>query len=98
MKDRIGNKLALGDKVFVHLPEAGIFGYIGDLQECGLVAIRRGTAAGSTPGRVLISCVVALPVDCDVDAVAQLVKVYDPAKAQGPSLVSLGTSEPNKPN
>jgi hypothetical protein len=98
MKDRIGNKLAMGDKVLVALPTSEIFGFIADMQECGLVAIRRGTAANATPGRVLVSCVVALPVDCDADAVAQLVKVHDPAKAQVPSLVVPGTSEPNKPN
>ena len=98
MKDRIGNKLAVGDRVLVDLPTSNITGFVAELKECGLVAVRRGTAAGATPGHVLVSVVFSMPVDCDADAVAQLVKVYDPNKTQGPSLVVPGTSEPSKPN
>jgi hypothetical protein len=86
VKDRIGNVLAAGDKVMVELPVSSIIGFIADLAEPGLVAVRRGTAANMTPGRVLVSCVVALPVDGEFGAVAQLVKVYDAAKE--------GTQEP----
>jgi hypothetical protein len=86
VKDRIGNVLAAGDKVLVELPVSSIVGFIADLAEPGLVAVRRGTAANMTPGRVLVSCVVALPVDGEFGAVAQLVKVYDVAKE--------GTQEP----
>jgi hypothetical protein len=80
MKDRIGNTLAMGDKVMVELPTSSIIGFVADLQEPGLVAVRRGSAANMTPGRVLVSCVVALPVDGEFGAVAQVVKVYDAAK------------------
>lgn len=88
MKDRIGNVLANGDKVLVELPTSSIVGFIADLAEPGLVAVRRGTAANMTPGRVLVSCVIALPVDGEVGAVPQLVKVYDAAKE--------GTQEPSQ--
>ena len=81
MKDRIGNVLAKNDKVLVELPTSSIVGFIADLQEPGLVAVRRGTAANLTPGRILVSCVVALPVDGDLNAVGQLVKVYDADKS-----------------
>ncbi len=100
MKDRIGNVLANGDKVLVELPTSSIVGFIADLQEPGLVAVRRGTAASGTPGRVLVSCVIALPVDGDVRAVGQLVKVYDAAKegTQEPSQGGNGTSGLIQPN
>lgn len=79
MKDRIGNKLAIGDKVVVALPEAQVFGFLAEVVEQGVLyregtTQRRGT---TTPGRVLVSCVIALPVDPDSQAVLQLVKVYD---------------------
>jgi len=98
MKDRIGNKLAAGDKVMVELPTSSIIGFVASLQEAGLVAIRGKSGAETKPGHVMVSCVFPLPVDPQYDAVAQLVKVYDAAKAQGPSLVTPGTSEPPKPN
>jgi hypothetical protein len=100
MKDRIGNVLAKMDKVLVELPSTSIFGFIADLQEPGVVAIRRGTAAETVPGRILVSCVIALPVDAAQNAVMQLVKVYDADKkgTQGPSLVAEGSSEPSKAN
>jgi hypothetical protein len=90
MKDRIGNVLGMGDKVLVELPTSSIVGFIADLAEPGLVAVRRGSAANLTPGRVLVSCVVALPVDGEFGAVPQLVKVYDAAKE--------GTQEPFDPS
>jgi hypothetical protein len=80
VKDRIGNVLEMGDKVLIELPTSSIVGFIADLAEPGLVAVRRGSAANMTPGRVLVSCVVALPVDGEYGAVPQLVKVYDAAK------------------
>ena len=100
MKDRIGNKLAVSDKVLVELPTSSIVGFIADLQEPGLVAVRRGTAANMTPGRILVSCVIAVPVDGEQNAVGQLVKVYDAAREgiQETSLVAEGSSEPSKAN
>jgi len=100
MKDRIGNTLALKDKVLVELPTSSIIGFIAELQEPGVVAIRRGTAAGMTPGRVLVSCVIALPVDAEQNAVGQLVKVHD-AERDGlkePSQGEKGTSGPQLTN
>lgn len=96
MKDRIGNKLALQDKVLVELPTSSIIGFISELQEPGVVAIRRGTGAGMTPGRVLVACVIALPVDEALNMVGQLVKVHD-AERDGlkePSKGEKGTSGP----
>jgi hypothetical protein len=89
VKDRIGNVLAAGDKVLVELPVSSIIGFVAELQEPGKVALRapdRVPHGYVTPGRVLVSCVVALPVDGEFGAVAQLVKVYDAAKE--------GTQEP----
>jgi hypothetical protein len=95
MKDRIGNKLALGDKVAVQLPESAIFGFIAELKETGMVARVRGGGADVAPGHVLVSCVIALPVDQRMDAVAQVVKVYN---ADAEAQAAQGTSEPSKPN
>jgi hypothetical protein len=99
MKDRIGNVLAKGDKLMVELPMSSIIGFIADLAEPGLVAVRRGTEANMTPGRLLVSCVIALPVDGEYGAVPQVVKVYDAAKegALEPSEMILGR-EPSKNN
>jgi hypothetical protein len=83
VKDRIGNKLAKGDRVLVMLPEAQIFGFVADLEEGGLIAgLGPHGAPGTRPGRVLVSCVVALPVELEFDAVGALVKVVDPDKAE----------------
>ena len=85
MKDRIGNKLAMGQKVVVALPEAQIFGFVAQLEEGGLITgVRRG-GADKRMGRVLVSCVIALPVDPEDDMVAQLVRVYDPDKHEEPT-------------
>lgn len=83
MKDRIGNKLAVGDKVAVALPEAQIFGFVAQLESGSLITGLKRGGVEQRPGRILVSCVIALPVDSDFDAVAQLVKVYDPDKHEG---------------
>jgi len=81
MKDRIGNVLAKGDKVVVALPEAQIFGFIADAQEPGLLTNIRGARATElTPGRILVSCIIALPVDPNMGSAGNLVKVYDADK------------------
>jgi len=82
MKDRIGNKLEMGQKVVVALPEAQIFGFIAQIEEGGVITGVRGARGGmeKRPGRVLVSCVIALPIDPEHDAVAQLVRVYDAEK------------------
>lgn len=100
MKDRIENVLAVGDKVLVELPSASIIGVISQLEEPGILAIRRGNAAAATPGRVIVACVIALPVDPALGATGALVKVYDAAKNAplGPSLVVGDTSGPSKDN
>jgi hypothetical protein len=100
MKDRIGNVLGMGDKVLIELPTSSIVGFIADLAEPGLVAVRRGTAANLTPGRVLVSCVVALPVDGEFGAVPQLVKVYDAAKEGTQETLTLveGKQGPSRSN
>jgi hypothetical protein len=80
MKDRIGNKLKTGDKVVVALPEAQIFGFVAQVEEGGLITGLKRGGSDRRPGRVLVSCVIALPIDAELDAVAQLVRVYDPDK------------------
>lgn len=98
MKDRIGNKLAAGDKVLVELPTSSIVGFIAELVEPGLVSIRRGTSAAATPGRVLVQLVIALPCEAEADAVPQLIKVYDALRPSRASNAAQGTSEPSNAN
>lgn len=77
MKDRINNRLAVGDKVVVALPEPQIFGFVSKIEEGGLVTGVRAGGAQKRVGRVLISAVIAIPVDPELDLAVQLVKVYD---------------------
>lgn len=85
MKDRIGNKLAKGDKVSVALPESNIFGFVAQIEEGGLITGTRSRGGmDKRPGRILISCVLALPIDPEYDSVSQIVKVYDPDKHDEP--------------
>ena len=78
MRDRIGNVLAVGDKVLVGLPEPQIFGFVSQVEESGLIAVQ-GKRPGTekTPGRVLVSCVLALPLDEEHNMVFQVTKVHD---------------------
>lgn len=81
MKDRIGNVLTKGDKVMVVLPESQIFGFVAEAMEPGLITGMRGPRGTEvTPGRVLVSCVIALPVDPNMGIVPQVVRVYDADK------------------
>jgi hypothetical protein len=79
MKDRIQNPLAVGDKVVVALPEAQIFGYVAQLDEGGVISGVRGVRGGveQRPGRVLVSAIIAIPVDAYSGVAIQVVKVYD---------------------
>lgn len=88
MKDRIGNTLSMGDKLVVALPEASIFGFVAELKDAGMITGVRGRGNVETlPGRVLVSCVIALPVDQNGN-VMQVVKVYDADKHEdGPKVV-----------
>ena len=95
MKDRIGNTLAVGDRVLVSLPESAILGYVAEVKETGLLARVRGGGADTAPGHVMVSCVIALPVESLMDAVPQVMKVCDPAK---PSEASKGVVDASKPN
>jgi hypothetical protein len=90
----------MGDKLLVELPMASVVGFIAELVEPGLVAVRRGQAADTTPGRILVSCVIALPVDAEYGAVPQVVKVYDAAKEGAlEALESVsGKPEPSRSN
>lgn len=80
MKDRLGNELAVGQKVVVALPEAQIFGFVAQIEDGGLITGLKRGGVEAKPGRILVSCVIALPVDVQYGAVAQLVRVYDPDK------------------
>lgn len=82
MKDRLGNELKVGNKVLIHLPDSSIFGYVAQVEGGGLITGVRGVKGGATqtPGRILVSCVIALPVHPEVGQVAELVRVYDPDK------------------
>ena len=87
MKDRINNRLAVGDKVVVALPEAQIFGFVAQIDEPGLITGVRGVKGGveQRPGRILVSAVIALPVDTASEMVLQLVKVHDADKHEEPA-------------
>jgi len=79
MKDRIGNKLKVSDKVLCALPESQVFGFIAEVVEPGLIGdVIRGN--NGRPGRVLVSCVIALPVDQESGMAPNLVRVHDPDK------------------
>jgi hypothetical protein len=80
VKDRIGNKLEVGDKLSVMLPEAQIFGFVAEVKEGSLVTGLKRGGVEKTLGRVLVTCVIALPIDPDNDIVSQVVKVYDADK------------------
>ena len=82
MKDRIGNELKVGHKVLVALPESSIFGYVAQVEGGGLITGVRGVKGGieQRPGRILVSCVIALPIHPEQGWVAELVRVYDSEK------------------
>jgi hypothetical protein len=75
VKDLIGNVLAKGDKVHLQLVNPQLFGFIAEIKEPPIVALR-GRAA-TEPGHILVSCVIAVPIDPTLDGVPQLAKVYD---------------------
>jgi hypothetical protein len=91
MKDRLGNELAVGQKVLVHLPEASIFGFVAQVEGGGLITGVRGIKGGvqQQPGRILVSCVIALPVHPEQGQVAELVRVYDPDKHEEEGTIGL---------
>lgn len=90
VRDLIGNILGNGDKVHVQLVNPNIFGFIAEIREPSLVSVNRGME----PGHLLISCVIAVPIDPALNgAVPQLAKVYDAAKAATPSQDTL--AQPN---
>jgi hypothetical protein len=103
VKDRIGNALATGDKVMVELPSSSIIGFVSEVQESGVLrATGRGELA-PMPGRVLVSCVIALPVDSQFGAAGGVVKVHDAAKDEkaadeGAKLVDRALREVPKAN
>jgi hypothetical protein len=89
VKDRVGNVLGQGDKLLIALPESQIFGFLAEIREGHIIqGVRRG-GVEHTPGAVLVSCVIALPIDAQLGQVAQCVKVYDPDKheEEAPKLV-----------
>jgi hypothetical protein len=92
MKDRIGNKLEVGDKLSVMLPEAQIFGFVAETKEGSLITGLKRGGVEKTPGRVLVSCVIALPVDPETGMVPQVVKVYDADKEHAKAI---GQGQPN---
>jgi hypothetical protein len=84
VKDRVGNVLTKGDKILVALPESQIFGFLAEIKEGQVIhGVRRG-GVEAMPGAVLVSCVIALPIDPAAGQVAQCVKVYDPDKHEEP--------------
>lgn len=90
VKDRLGNALGKGDRLCIALPEAQIFGFVAEVKDQGVIRGVRNTA-DMTPGHVLVSCVIALPVDPTSGQIPQCVKVYDPEKRDeaAPNLVQV---------
>lgn len=80
MRDRIGNELKVGQKVVVSLPEAQIFGFVAQVEGGGIITGLKRGGVEQRPGRILVSCVIALPVDPTNEVIPQLVRVYDPDK------------------
>jgi|SRR6185369_17636949 len=93
VKDRVGNVLARGQKLLVALPESQVFGFVAEVKEPGVIQGVRGGAQQS-PGAVLVTCVIALPVDPASGQVVQCVRVVDPdAHAAGMETID----EPSAP-
>jgi len=80
VKDLIGNVLAIGDKVHIQLVNPQIFGFVAEIKEPPMVS--RLNKAELQPGHILISCVIAVPIDPTLGGVPQLAKVYDSAKVE----------------
>jgi hypothetical protein len=68
VRDRIGNVLAAGDKVIANLPDTSIIGFISEVQDAGVLRATAGGQLEPSPGRILVSCVIALPVDANYHA------------------------------
>lgn len=91
VKDLIGNVLTVGDKVHVQLVNPHIFGFIGEIVEPShLVRV-------SKPGHILVSCVIAIPVEVDLEGVPQIVRVYDANKEEAMAAASKLLSTPPTP-
>jgi hypothetical protein len=88
VKDRIGNVLEKGQRLLVALPESQVFGYVAEVKEPGVIRGVRG-GAEQTPGAVMVTCVIALPVDMVSGMVPQCVRVHDPEthEEEAPKLV-----------
>lgn len=92
MRDRIGNELKVGQKVVVQLPEAQIFGFVAQVEAGGIITGLKRGGEERRLGRILVSCVIALPVDPQNEVIPQLVRVYDPDKHDA------GESTEERPN
>jgi hypothetical protein len=79
-KDLIGNVLHVGDKVHVQLVNPQIFGFIAEVVEPPMIA--RSNRAELRPGHVLVSCVIAIPIDPTLEGIPQIARVYDSAKEE----------------
>jgi hypothetical protein len=101
VKDRIGNVLEAGDKVLVFLPDKSIIGFISEVKEPS--NLLQASHVDMSPGRVLVSCVIALPVDAQFGATAQALKLHDAAKdekaaAEGSKAIDKALREVSKAN
>lgn len=76
MKDLIANELAVGDKVQVHLQAANIVGFISAVNETSVLRVNKN----QTPGHIIVTCSVAIPVEPGTEVIPQVVKVYDAAR------------------
>lgn len=88
VKDLIGNVLSVGDKIHIQLVNPQIFGFIGEIVEPSMLAVRN--KAEVRPGYLLCVCHISIPIDPTLDGVPQIAKVYDSMKAIQPT-----TSQPN---
>ena len=79
MKDSIGNILKIGDQVLVQLPQPIVIGVVAELREPGIVSRLHSKNPGTTPGVLVISAALPLPVDPN-NVVGQVVRVHTPAQ------------------
>jgi hypothetical protein len=79
MKDSIGNILKIGDQVLVQLPQPIVIGVIAEMREPGVISRVHSKTGDATPGVLVISAALPLPVDPN-NVVGQVVRVHTPTQ------------------
>jgi hypothetical protein len=79
MKDSIGNILKIGDQVLVQLPQPIVIGVVAEIRDPGVISRLHSKTGDPTPGLLVISAALPLPVD-PTNVAGQVVRVHTPAQ------------------